>query len=135
RQPQYHPGQFMAVQFFPLNLFALRKDEWRRLRATDARNAPSRAGRRRNRVMRVRWSYCLGGIGLAAASFVVGLEVEKATARSVGSVSTTIVRSFKGDHLAPAMQRGVRPSTSPNSQPKVLDGCESSASTIRIKPI
>jgi hypothetical protein len=29
----------------------------------------------------------------------------------------------------------VKPSTSPNGQPKVLDGCESSASTIRIKPI
>jgi hypothetical protein len=85
--------------------------------------------------MRVRWSYCLGGIGLAVASFVVGLEVENATARSVGSVSTTIDRSFKGDRLTPAAQRGVRPITTPNGEPKVLDGCESSASTIRIKPI
>ena len=85
--------------------------------------------------MRVRWSYCLGGISLAAASFVVGLEVENATARSEGSVSTTIDRSFKSDRLAPATARGVRPNTSPNAQPKVLDGCESSASTIRIKPI
>ena len=85
--------------------------------------------------MRVRWSYCLGGIGLAAASFVVGLEVENATARSVGSVSTTIDRSFKSDRLTPAPQRGLRPITTPNGQPKVLDGCESSASTIRIKPI
>jgi hypothetical protein len=78
--------------------------------------------------MRVRWNYCLGGIGLAAASFVVGLEVENATARSVGSVSTTIDRSFKSDRLAPATQRGVR------GQPKALDGCESSVSTIRSKP-
>src|SRR5215475_15121369 len=101
----------------------------------DARKASSWAGRRRNRAMRVRWSYCLGGIGLAAASFVVGLEVENATARSVGSVSTTIDRSFKGDRLTPAAQRGVRPITTPNGEPKVLDGCESSASTIRIKPI
>jgi len=86
--------------------------------------------------MRVRWSYCLGGIGLAVASFVVGLEVENATARSEGSVSTTIDRSFKSDRLTtPATQRGVRPGTSPNGQPKALDGCESSASTIRIKPI
>jgi hypothetical protein len=85
--------------------------------------------------MRVRWSYCLGGIGLAAASFVVGLEVENATGRGVGSVSTTIDRSFKSDRLAPAANRGVRPITAPNGQPKVLDGCESSASTIRIKPI
>jgi hypothetical protein len=85
--------------------------------------------------MRVRWSYCLGGIGLAVASFVVGLEVENATARAVGSVSTTIDRSFKSDRLAPATNRGMRPITTPNAQPKVLDGCESSASTIRIKPI
>jgi hypothetical protein len=84
--------------------------------------------------MRVRWSYCLGGIGLAAASLVVGLEVENAIARSVGSVSTTIDRSFKGDRLTPATNPGVRPSTSPSRQPKVLDGCESSVSTIRSKP-
>jgi hypothetical protein len=83
--------------------------------------------------MRVRWSYCLGGIGLAAASLVVGLEVEIAIART-GSVSTTIDRSFKGDRLTPATNPGVRPSTSPNGQPKVLDGCESSVSTIRSKP-
>ena len=86
--------------------------------------------------MRVRWSFCLGGIGVAAASFVVGLEVENAIARTgVGGVSTTIDRSIKSDRLAPVTRRGVRPSTSPNAQPKVLDGCESSASTIRIKPI
>jgi len=86
--------------------------------------------------MRVRWSYCLGGISLAAASFVVGLEVENATARGVGNdVSTTIDRSFKSDRLTPAAQHGVRPSTAPKAEPKILDGCESSASTIRIKPI
>ncbi len=84
--------------------------------------------------MRVRWSYCLGGIGLAAVSLVIGIEVEKATALTGGTAST-IDRSFKSDRLTPAMQRGVRPSTAPNGQPKALDGCESSASTIRIKPI
>jgi hypothetical protein len=87
--------------------------------------------------MRVRWSYCLGGIGLAAASFVIGLEVENATARtesvSTGSVSTTIDRSLKGDRLAPAT--GMRPSTSPSGQPKLPDDCESSVSTIRNRPV
>jgi hypothetical protein len=87
--------------------------------------------------MRVRWSYCLGGIGLAAASLVVGLEVEHAIARTetTASTATTIDRSFKGDRLTPAANPGVRPSTSPSGQPKLPDGCESSASTIRIKPI
>ena len=84
--------------------------------------------------MRVRWSYCLGGIGLAAASLVIGLEVGKATVLP-GNTASTIDRSFKSDRLPTAAQRGVQPSTSPKSQPKVLDGCESSASTIRIKPI
>jgi len=83
--------------------------------------------------MRVRWSYCLGGIGLAAASLVIGLEVENATARSTASTATTIDRSFKGDRLTPTANPGVRPSTSPSGKP--MDGCESSASTIRIKPI
>jgi hypothetical protein len=86
--------------------------------------------------MRVAWSYCLGGIGLAAASFVIGLEVENATARTeTGSVSSTIDRSFKGDRLTPATQRGMRPATAPTGQPKLPDDCESSASTIRSKPI
>jgi hypothetical protein len=84
--------------------------------------------------MRVRWSYCVGGIGLAAMSLVIGLEVGKATVLT-GSTASTIDRSFKSDRLAPATHPGVRPSTSPNGQPKALDGCESSASTIRIKPI
>jgi len=84
--------------------------------------------------MRVRWSYCLGGIGLAAASLVIGLEVGKATVLS-GSTASTIDRSFKSDRLPTAVTPGVRPSTSPKDQRKVLDGCESSASTIRIKPI
>jgi hypothetical protein len=87
--------------------------------------------------MRVRWSYCLAGIGLAAASFVVGLEVENATARTesvfTGSVSSTIDRSLKSDRLPPATR--MRPSTSPSGQPMLPDGCESSASTIRIKPV
>ena len=87
--------------------------------------------------MRVRWSYCLGGIGLAAVSLVIGLEVGRATVLtgSTASTASTIDRSFKGDRLTPAANPGVRPSTSPNGQPKLPDGCESSASTIRIKPI
>ena len=84
--------------------------------------------------MRVRWSYCLGGIGLAAVSLVVGIEVEKATARTGGTAST-IDRSFKGDRLTPATQRGMRPTTAPTGQPKLPDGCESSASMIRMSPI
>lgn len=87
--------------------------------------------------MRVRWSYCVGGIGLAAASLVIGLEVEHATARTeTGTVTTTIDRSLKGDRLTPAGNPDIRPSTSPSGQPtKLPDGCESSASMIRIKPI
>jgi hypothetical protein len=84
--------------------------------------------------MRVRWSYCLGGIGLAAASFVVGLEVDVATART-GGTAGTIDRSFKGDRLLTPATNRMRPSTSPSGESKPLDGCESSASTIRIKPI
>jgi hypothetical protein len=85
--------------------------------------------------MRVRWSYCLGGIGLAAASLVIGLEVEIATATArTGSTATTIDRSFKSDRLTPAANPGMRPSTSPSGQPKHPDGCESSISTIRSKP-
>jgi hypothetical protein len=83
--------------------------------------------------MRVRWSYCVGGIGLAAVSLVIGLEVGRATALT-GSTASTIDRSFKSDRLAPA-NRDVRPSTAPSKQQKPLDGCESSASTIRTKPI
>jgi hypothetical protein len=76
----------------------------------------------------------VGGIGLAAVSLVIGLEVGKATVLA-GSTASTIDRSFKSDRLAPATHPGVRPSTSPNGQRKALDGCESSASTIRTKPI
>jgi hypothetical protein len=83
--------------------------------------------------MRVQWGYCLGGIGLAAVSLVIGLEVGKATALT-GSTASTIDRSFKSDRLTPATNPGVRPSTSPSGKPKVLDGCESSVSTIRSKP-
>ena len=86
--------------------------------------------------MRVGWSYCLGGIGLAVASLIIGLEVEIAIARTgTGSVSSTIDRSFKGDRLIPATQRDMRPATTPTGQPKLPDECESSASTIRSKPI
>jgi hypothetical protein len=85
--------------------------------------------------MRVRWSYCLGGIGLAAASFVVGLEVDIATARTGGTTAGTIDRSFKGDRLLTPATNPMPPSTSPSRETKPLDGCESSASTIRIKPI
>jgi hypothetical protein len=84
--------------------------------------------------MRVRWSYCLGGIGLAAVSLVIGLEVGRATVLT-GSTANTVDRSFKSDRLTPAANPGARPSTSPSGQPKLPDGCESSASTIRSKPI
>jgi len=86
--------------------------------------------------MRVGWSYCLGGIGLAAASLIIAFEVKIATARTeTGSVSSTIDRSFKGDRLTPATQGDMRPAIAPTEQPKLPDGCESSASTIRSKPI
>ena len=84
--------------------------------------------------MRVRWSYCLGGIGLAALSLVVGLEVEIATARP-GSVSTTIDRTFKGDRLGPTFRPDFRPSVTPAGAPRVPTGCESSVSTIRNAPV
>jgi hypothetical protein len=84
--------------------------------------------------MRVRWSYCLGGVGLAALSLVVGLEVEIATARP-GSVSTTIDRTFKGDRLGPTFRPDFRPSVAPAGQPKLPTGCESSVSTIRSSPV
>jgi hypothetical protein len=69
-------------------------------------------------------------------SLVIGLEVGKATVLtgSTGSTASTIDRSFKSDRLTPATP-GVRPSTSPSGQPKLPDGCESSASMIRSKPI
>ena len=86
--------------------------------------------------MRVRWSYCLGGIGIAALSLLIGLEVEMATARP-GSVSTTIDRSFKGDRLNPATRPDMRPTIRPGIAPagRLPDGCESSVSTIRNSPV
>jgi len=94
--------------------------------------------------MRVRWSYCLGGIGVVALSLVIGLEVERATARP-GSVSTTIDRTFKGDRLEPATPPELRPSMYPSMRPNLRpsvtpagqlpDGCESSISTIRNSPV
>ena len=88
--------------------------------------------------MRVRWSYCLGGIGVAALSLIIGLEVEIATARP-GSVSTTIDRTFKGDRLGPTFRPDFRPdfrpSVTPAGQPKLPNGCESSVSTIRSSPV
>jgi hypothetical protein len=90
--------------------------------------------------MRVRWSYCLGGIGIAALSLLIGLEVEIATARP-GGVSSTIDRTLKGDRLDPAMSPEPRPATRPDVRPSVApagrlpDGCESSVSTIRNSPV
>ena len=83
--------------------------------------------------MRVRWSYCLGGIGVVALSLIIGLEVEMATARP-GSVSTTIDRTFKGDRINPATRPAMRP---PSIAPagRLPDGCESSVSTIRNSPV
>ena len=89
-------------------------------------------GKREITAMRVRWSYCLGGIGVVALSFLIGLEVEMATARP-GSVSTTIDRTFKGDRLDPATRPNLRPSVTPAG--RLPDGCESSVSTIRNSPV
>jgi hypothetical protein len=82
--------------------------------------------------MRVRWSYCLGGIGVVALSLIIGLEVEMATARP-GSVSTTIDRTFKGDRINPATRPARPPSIAPAG--RLPDGCESSVSTIRNSPV
>jgi hypothetical protein len=129
---------------WPPKLFSLNQNARRRVERYLLRQARDRAkpGRVEGSAMRVRWNYCLGGIGLAAASFVVGLEVENAIARTETTVSTatSIDRSFKGDRLQTPTTNRVRPSTSPTStspsgESKPLDGCESSASTIRIKPI
>ena len=86
--------------------------------------------------MRVRWSYCLGGIGVVALSLLIGLEVEMATARP-GSVSTTIDRTCKGDRLNPSTRPEMRPSLRPSTAPagRLPDGCESSVSTIRNSPV
>ena len=82
--------------------------------------------------MRMRWSYCLGGLGVAALSLLAGLEVEMATARP-GSVSTTIDRTLKGDRLGPDMRPTIRPGIAPAG--RLPDGCESSVSTIRNSPV
>jgi hypothetical protein len=82
--------------------------------------------------MRVRWSYCVAGIGVMALSTVIGLEVEIATARA-GSVSTTIDRTLKGDRLDPASLPNVRPTMAPAGQ--LPYGCESSVSTIHLSPV
>jgi len=86
--------------------------------------------------MRMRWSYCLGGIGVAALSLLAGLEVEMATART-GSVSTTIDRTLKGDRFDPATRPDMRPTMRPGVAPagRLPDGCESSVSTIRNSPV
>lgn len=81
--------------------------------------------------MRIQWRYVLGGAGVAALAFVIGLEVEIATARP-GSEPTTfdrtlIDRTLKGDRLTPRL----RPSVAPIQPNKLLEGCESSFSTIR----
>lgn len=80
--------------------------------------------------MHVQWRYLLAGVAVATLSFVIGLEAEIATARP-GSEPTTIDRALKGDRLTP----GLRPSVAPARQPKLLDGCESSFSTIRSSPM
>src|SRR5262245_41755623 len=107
-------------------------------RLTAGRPAETEHGSTGIRAMRVRWSYCLGGIGLAALSLVVGLEVEIATARP-DNVSTTIDRTFKGDRLGPTFRPDFRPdfrpSVTPAGQPKLPNGCESSVSTIRSSPV
>jgi hypothetical protein len=128
------PAFLWPAELFPLNQNARRRVERYLLRQARDRAKP---GRVEGSAMRVRWNYCLGGIGLAAASFVVGLEVENAIARTETTVSTatSIDRSFKGDRLQTPTTNRVRPSTSPSGESKPLDGCESSASTIRIKPI
>jgi len=85
--------------------------------------------------MGIQWRYVLGGAGLAALSFVIGLEVEIATARPGADPTfdrtlfdrTLFDRTLKGDRLAPSL----RPSVTPIQPPKLLDGCESSISTIR----
>jgi hypothetical protein len=82
--------------------------------------------------MRVRWSYCVTGIGVIALSTVIGLEVEIATARP-GSVSSTIDRTLKGDRLDPASFPNVRPTIGPAGQ--LPYGCESSVSTIHLSPV
>lgn len=76
--------------------------------------------------MRIQWRYVLGGAGVAALSFVIGLEVEMATARP-GSEPATFDRTLKGDRLTPRL----RPSVAPIQPTKLLEGCESSFSTIR----
>ena len=137
-----HHGKFVAVRcnHFPLNQLSPRQDQWCSP-TQDACAMGRRSCGRRTTAMRVQWSYCLGGIGVAAASLVIGLEVEIATARpgsvstTPGSVSTTIDRSVKGDRLAPGTNPSTRPSVAPAGQPKLLVGCESSVSTIRMSPV
>ena len=86
--------------------------------------------------MRVRWSYCVAGIGVMALSAVIGLEVENATARP-GSVASTIDRTLKGDRLDPNVHPTMAPMApmAPAGQPKLPYGCESSVSTIRLSPV
>ena len=109
------------------------------------RRPTSGAGRTGIVAMRMRWSYCLGGLGVAALSLLAGLEVEMATARPT-TVSTTIDRTLKGDRLDPAtrpdlrpeeMRPNIRPSIRPSTAPagRLPDGCESSVSTIRNSPV
>jgi len=76
--------------------------------------------------MRIQWRYVLGGAGVAALSFVIGLEAPFATARP-GSEPTTFDRTLKGDRLTPSL----RPNVTPIHPTKLLEGCESSVSTIR----
>jgi hypothetical protein len=82
--------------------------------------------------MRRQSQYVIAGAGVAAAmvSFVVSLEVETTIARPRVEPTVTermlIDRTLKGDRL-PSVPR---PSVAPIPQPKALEGCESSVSSI-----
>jgi hypothetical protein len=87
--------------------------------------------------MRMQWRYLIGGTGVAALSFVLGLgvETEIATARTGSDLTpagpaafgqTVFNRSLKGDRIAPRL----RPSVAPAQPQKLLDGCEASHSMI-----
>jgi hypothetical protein len=80
----------------------------------------------------MRQGYFIGGLGALAAivGIVIGLEVQVATARTA-PIPTPIDRSLKGDRLP--LIPSPRGATTP--VPKLLDGCESSFSSIRRSPM
>jgi len=79
--------------------------------------------------MRRQSRYLIGSAGVAAVtlSFVACLEVAEIATALPRSELNAIDRTRKGDRL-PTIPR---PSVSPASQPRVLEGCESSVSSIR----